>query len=509
MATQPTMDEILEYGLISEFSYLTLESQYFQTENLKNGTVSYDSNAIKNYLQATEEQIEMALGSNDIIIPEDQQSFIENIEANIPLYDEGFYESTDTYRDIKADRVDEMMSINERYEVLEFKSDPNSDLQIMLLQNKQTGKYVIASRGTASTTDVQVDTDMAANVNPQYQPALEFTADVMNKYQINVENLVFVGHSLGGTTANMLGIATGADVYSYNPYGAYNIYTGEVFGVDPNVNLETAKEHCFIISYQDDGLINGDPLSNMATDIYGNQHVGTVIPIFGENVGLGDGHSIVTMNKATETLAVIYKEFYNDYVNGGNEPLNFNTWLNQEQSNLSTLDGGYAKIVHYKLPDDNEIYLVKNQNGNYDKYELIPNSYNLNGEVTEYNVKVYDSQGNPTYSYNATKAYKLNLIQDGENLILIKTPSNNEGFDPVSIPLTPNQTISHVAQNTPYTSDELLEYNNLSQEEAKRLPVGYEVQIPKGVNNIEGGYGIIKEYESYDGSKILYEREVA
>lgn len=70
--------------------------------------------------------------------------------------------------------------------------------------------------------------------------------------------------------------------------------------------------------------------------------------------------------------------------------------------------------------------------------------------------------------------------------------------------LQPNQTISHVAQNTPYSSDELLEYNNLSQEEAKRLPVGYVVQIPKGVNNIEGGYGIIKEYESYDGSKIYY-----
>ncbi|WP_164969448.1 hypothetical protein [Halarcobacter ebronensis] len=30
MAIKPTMANTLEYGLISEFSYLTLESKYFQ-----------------------------------------------------------------------------------------------------------------------------------------------------------------------------------------------------------------------------------------------------------------------------------------------------------------------------------------------------------------------------------------------------------------------------------------------------------------------------------------------
>jgi hypothetical protein len=69
--------------------------------------------------------------------------------------------------------------------------------------------------------------------------------------------------------------------------------------------------------------------------------------------------------------------------------------------------------------------------------------------------------------------------------------------------LQPNQTISHVAQNTPYTSDELLEYNNLSQEEAKRLPVGFEVQIPKGVTVVDGEYGAIKIYEGYDNTGVI------
>ncbi len=105
MATQPNMKDILEYGLISEFSYLTLESDYFQQENNKDGIVSYSNENIKKYLQATEEQIETVLENERIIIPKEQQSFIEKIETKLPFYNEKFVESTHAYRDIKADRI--------------------------------------------------------------------------------------------------------------------------------------------------------------------------------------------------------------------------------------------------------------------------------------------------------------------------------------------------------------------------------------------------------------------
>ena len=47
-----------------------------------------------------------------------------------------------------------------------------------------------------------------------------------------------------------------------------------------------------------------------------------------------------------------------------------------------------------------------------------------------------------------------------------------------------------------------MEFNNLSEVDARSLPVGFEVQIPKSVNNFEGGYGNIKEYIGQDGSVI-------
>ena len=68
--------------------------------------------------------------------------------------------------------------------------------------------------------------------------------------------------------------------------------------------------------------------------------------------------------------------------------------------------------------------------------------------------------------------------------------------------LKSGQTISHIAVGTKYTTKELLEFNNLSEVDARSLPVGFEVQIPKSVNNFEGGYGNIKEYIGQDGSVI-------
>jgi LysM repeat protein len=66
--------------------------------------------------------------------------------------------------------------------------------------------------------------------------------------------------------------------------------------------------------------------------------------------------------------------------------------------------------------------------------------------------------------------------------------------------LKAGETISHIAVGTKYTTKELLQYNNLTEQQAKNLPVGYEVQIPKNVQNLQGGYGNVKLYEGHDGS---------
>jgi len=72
------------------------------------------------------------------------------------------------------------------------------------------------------------------------------------------------------------------------------------------------------------------------------------------------------------------------------------------------------------------------------------------------------------------------------------------------VSLKSGQTISHIAANTEFTTMDLLKYNNLTLEQAKNLPVGYEIQIPKSIENFDGGYGNIKLYTSYDGTLTYY-----
>ena len=79
---------------------------------------------------------------------------------------------------------------------------------------------------------------------------------------------------------------------------------------------------------------------------------------------------------------------------------------------------------------------------------------------------------------------------------------NPDGNLVSSVSLKSGQTISHIAVGTKYTTKELLQYNGLTEEQAKNLPVGFVVKIPKDVKNIDGGYGNIKLYKGHDGSSI-------
>ncbi|WP_129097935.1 LysM peptidoglycan-binding domain-containing protein, partial [Malaciobacter mytili] len=72
------------------------------------------------------------------------------------------------------------------------------------------------------------------------------------------------------------------------------------------------------------------------------------------------------------------------------------------------------------------------------------------------------------------------------------------------VSLKEGQTIFHIAQNTPFSSIDLLEYNNLSQEEVKNLPVGYKILLPKEPPlQIEGEYGVIKLFKNQNDSFTL------
>ncbi|ABS51862.1 type I secretion target GGXGXDXXX repeat-containing protein [Campylobacter hominis] len=75
-------------------------------------------------------------------------------------------------------------------------------------------------------------------------------------------------------------------------------------------NAQWAYEHIYNISYQDEGALNGDILSNLLTELSSN-HLGHFIPILGKNVGFGEGHYMETLNKAISQYNNIVKKFDN------------------------------------------------------------------------------------------------------------------------------------------------------------------------------------------------------
>ena len=135
----------------------------------------------------------------------------------------------------------------------------------------------------------------------------------------------------------------------------------------------------------------------------------------------------------------------------------------------------YDKYIKENSERINNIEPENNQNISQDKIESVVFVDTATDEKTVYSV---DTNNNN----NLTPEYKTNITTGAT--VLLKA----------------GETISHIAVGTKYTTKELLQYNNLTEQQAKNLPVGYELQIPKDTNNLSGGYGNIKVYEGYDGS---------
>ena len=135
---------------------------------------------------------------------------------------------------------------------------------------------------------------------------------MINDHKIDNSNLTFTGHSLGGILTAQLSVEFGVKGYAYNPFGA-NLLEYKNYKKYADVIKEWSDNNIYTISYQDEGLINGDILSNLVTDLFG-AHIGKYIPIFGKNQGsniFDGGHSINTLNTAIAEYNEIVKKFDN------------------------------------------------------------------------------------------------------------------------------------------------------------------------------------------------------
>jgi Ca2+-binding RTX toxin-like protein len=217
------------------------------------------------------------------------------------------------------------------YKVIDFVNKPISGLDALLLQDTTTNQYVIAFRGTElKANDILTDLSALTGSIDQIKDAEAWIEELKQNYPINEKNLTLTGHSLGGILTQAVGADLGIQGYAFNPWGtnvltsllpdtknvAYDVAMGAIYNflekVLAFVGVESgkaafAKNNILNISYQDDGKINGDILSNFATGLV-SSHLGSFLPIWGENVGLS-GHSIGVLNNAIAEYNILLKSF--------------------------------------------------------------------------------------------------------------------------------------------------------------------------------------------------------
>lgn len=262
---------------------------------------------------------------------------------------------------------------------------------------KESGNYVVAFRSTGEVWDGVVDLKIGfKNINEQYADALDFTnkalTKISNDKQCSIDEaksyLTLTGHSLGGILTQQIGTNLGIKGYAYNPYGV-----DRLLSLPPNpdskqifhsialyeimkavgltkVHANWAYEHISTISYQDEGAINGDMLSNWATNI-SSAHLGKFIPIFGKNLGL-DAHFIASLNHAISEYNDILKHFNSNVTYKELTSAYLATAIVHQGKGYETLQNEFKKLGVFEAADNSLNLQALSQNSPIS--EIFPNS---------------------------------------------------------------------------------------------------------------------------------------
>ena len=382
-------ENVKVHGLLAELAYLKLESENFINPKTKEKLDYHNNSHLVNFINQGKE--------------------ISDI-------------------DISHQKL--MTNLLKDYEIVDFKSDDGlgeSDFQGMLLKEKATGEYVIAFRGTDGKMDAAVDAGMAnpiLNHNFQLNEAKDFVNDMKEKYNISNDNLTLTGHSLGGILVQQVAATEHIKGYTYNAMGADELikFDGtssvspggiverglDAMGVKYNEEgVAFVKENVHNISYQDSGTLNGDPLSNLGTNLNGSAFLSNVLPIYGDNKSF-DAHSIIGLNDTIAQQNQTLKHFkgadlatLNDVyrVAGYEKTQEIFKELGVEESSprslrLETLHD--KEIAEYDLQDPATLYALEHLNpfvveGNLDAYKEI-SIENYSKEQLEDRIMLYQSQ---------------------------------------------------------------------------------------------------------------------
>jgi len=274
----------------------------------------------------------------------------------------------------------------------------------LLVKNRETGQLTISGRGTDFANDpigdlLVADGSLTSNGSAIFQDiSMQTFYDTLRSEGLIQPNqtINLAGHSLDGALVQGFVLNNPEAVnhaYTYNSpgIGGAKAEILNLLGIVPD-NIPNDKVTNIILS---DGVELVSGMGVMVGDV--------------EYVSGFDGWNPVSQHSIT-TVRNIFQEQRELAIGNGVSPKDIIKFDN------TSLEGGYGNIVKLILSNDNQIYLVKNETQNYNKYELEPQTYNADGSVKEYGVKVYDSQGNLTYEHNALD----NTLSQEDNEILNK-----------------------------------------------------------------------------------------
>ena len=136
------------------------------------------------------------------------------------------------------------------YRVLAIHKNPTTDYQGVVYQDVRTNEIVVAHRGTSSLMDVNVDLKMVIHkANIQAEDAAKLTRIALKAAkefhddhpEYNTPRITQVGHSLGGTLAQIQSYRFKQEGVTFNAYGAAAL-NGIPKGGDKVINYSLASD---------------------------------------------------------------------------------------------------------------------------------------------------------------------------------------------------------------------------------------------------------------------------
>lgn len=427
--------------------------------------------------------------------------------SNKQTYFEDLYEN--------GEKIEQSLEANgTTYKVIDHTPADNEGFNALLLKDESTGEYVIAFRGTQETFDIVEDGIIGLNnYSSQFEKAKVWVNQMIENNNIDKSKLTLTGHSLGGILTQAIGTTYQIKGYAFNGYGVDRLLTMPSLPINTSLaldliygiihtaiykifsafgmeapNAQWAQENILNVQYFDNGLINGDPLSNLATNLT-SKHLGDFLPIFGTEKSIGEGHRMPVLNDAIE--------HYNNILNSFSSDTSF-----MDLTDIYTICGFdkvekiFTELQIQNAPKNSlELLMLTTKTQTQLQDKTLANLYaleNLNPFVIEGDFEVYNNIDVSKYTdqYLEDRATYLYYLLDKENRYDIDPALSMTAYEDVELgsEYTLEQSFSRSKIVFGGDSDNTL----IGGDGSDRLYAGLgndTIEAGTGINYIDGGEG--------------------